>query len=301
MRRFVPWALVALAAVAGLVGALVGEANQPQVPSAQSEMSAIVAATRVAGTARFTYSAITTSSNPLLRSTSYGKGTVDFKTESLSTVEDDRQTSLQGSDGNPLQPTTQTNEYSEIWIGRTTYDNFNTVGFGFDDSWDKTGNVPVNTLGSFGVLGNVSPISELATDASAPGEKTESQGPDMLGTTLTTRYRLLVPTCNVAADGLPREVASPTDLWIDQLGRLVQARSVLRITISKTFPVPKNFPGYKAFAPGPFAGRSTLVSTIRLFDFGGPVAISAPKVSDAGASSSQGIALVTHSHKGCLI
>ena len=64
-----PWALVGLVTVAGLVGALVGATNQPSA-SAQLSLSAIDAATRAAGTARFTYSAITTSTNPLLRSTS---------------------------------------------------------------------------------------------------------------------------------------------------------------------------------------------------------------------------------------
>jgi hypothetical protein len=296
MRRLVPWTLVGLVVVAGLVGALVGVANQ-STPTL--EVSAIGATTSAAGTARFTYSAITTSSNPLLRSTTYGKGTVDFITGSLTTVERDRQTSLQGSDGGPMEPTTQTTVVSEIWIGRTLYTNFNLAGSGFDDSWDKSGNVPVGSTGSFGVLGNVSPIAQLADDAAAPGVRTERLGTDMLGTTVTTRYRVLVPTCSAGSGGIPRELGGPTDLWIDQQGRLVQARSVLRFTTPKTFPVPKNVPGFQAFSPWPFTGRATLVTTIRLFDLGTPVSISAPEVVDVGTSGSQGFAFSTHGHKGC--
>ena len=174
MRRVLPWALVGLVVVAGLVGALVGVTNQPSV-SARLRLSAIDAATRVAGTARFAYSAITSSPNPLLRSTSYGRGRVDFATESLRTVEDDRQTSLESSDGGPSLPTTQTTVNSQIWIGDTNYESFNPVGSGSDDSWTKDGSSPVASgLGTFGIFSNVDPISTLAADAAAPGDDGES-------------------------------------------------------------------------------------------------------------------------------
>lgn len=303
MRRVLPWALVGLVAVAGLVGAGVGNANRPS--STRPGVLGIVAATRAAGTARFTYSAITTSSNPLLRSTSYGRGMVDFRTESLATVEDDRQTSLESSGNGPAQPTTHTTVASQIWIGKTTYNSFNTVGLDFDDSWVRSDSFPVSSLGSFGILSNVGPISTLAAAASAPGGKTENLGSEMLGKTETTRYRLVVPTCGAEETGSPRVDVGPTDLWIDGQDRLVQARSVLRITLPKSFKlpnsIPKTFPGYKALAsPGPFAGQSTMISTIRLFDFGTPVAISAPKTVDS-AESSTGFAFSTHSHTGCVL
>jgi len=300
VRRLVPWALVVLVAVAGLVGALVGVASQPSA-SGQLNLSEIIAATRAAGTARFTYSAITSSSNPLLRSTSYGKGTVDFTTQSVSTVEYDRQTSLTASGDSSPQSTTQTTIASQIVIGGTSYNSFNTVGLEFDNSWIRSNNDPVTRSASFGVLGDVSPIAELASDVATPGARSELLGSATLGTTLTTRYRLLVPTCNTEDAGAPRVVVSPTDLCIDDHGRLVQARSVVQITLPKSFPVPKNFPAYKTLEPGRFAGTSTIASTIRLFDFGGRVAISAPTSLDTGVSTSQGIAISTQAHQGCVL
>ena len=68
MRRLIPWMLVGLVAVAGLAGALVGVAGHPSATSAEPRLSEIIAATRAAGTARFTYSSVTSSPNPLLRS-----------------------------------------------------------------------------------------------------------------------------------------------------------------------------------------------------------------------------------------
>jgi hypothetical protein len=315
MRRVLPWALVGLVTVAGLGGALVGATNQPSA-SAQLRLSAIDAATRAAGTARFTYSAITTSTNPLLRSTSYGRGRVDFTTESLSTVEDDRQTSLESSDGGPSLPTTQTNVNSQIWIGNTNYESFNPVGSGSDDSWTKDGSSTVASgLGTFGIFSNVDPISTLAADAAAPGVTMENLGSEMVGTIMTTRFRLTVPTCNVEGAGPLRIAVSPTDLWIDGQDRLVQARSVVSITVPRTFTLPKsitkNFPGYKSLAaPGPFAGQSTTISTVRLFAFGARAAIMAPKTVDSAGSStgfaistgsSTGFVFSTHSRKGCRI
>jgi hypothetical protein len=302
-----PWVLVGLVAVAGSAGALVGIANQQQVQSAQLSMSAIASGTRAAGTARFTYSAITSSPNPLLRSTTYGRGTVDFKTQSLATVERYRETSLESSGSGPSQPTTQTTVNSQIWIGTTNYNNFNTVGFGSDDSWMNNGSSPVNTLGTFGIFSNVGPIGALAEEASIPGGKVVDLGSEVLGDTFTTRYRLVVPTCDVPETGFPQIVFNPTDIWIDGQGRLVQARSVLRITWPKNFRLPKSIlnavPQAQALAaPGPFAGQSTTISSIRLFDFGAPVAISAPDTVDSTASGGAigNIAVQkTQSRNGC--
>jgi len=178
-----------LAAV-GLVGTLLGVANQPPTLSARQRIAAMIGATRASETARFQYSSITISPNPLLRSTSRGSGALNFGTDSVSTVEDDRQTSLASSDNGPAEPSTQTIEIREIWIGPTSYDSVDPGIPGFDDRWVKT-KFAANLVGSLGALGNVGPLAQVVSVESTPDVRIEDLGSEMLGTTSTTKFRMV--------------------------------------------------------------------------------------------------------------
>ena len=98
MRRAIGWALFGLVILVSAGGAWLGietGSGAPR-PSGPTFLAQVMAATRDAGTARFTYSAATTSSGPLRNSSTSGRGSVNFTTDSVSTAERDRGTSFEG-------------------------------------------------------------------------------------------------------------------------------------------------------------------------------------------------------------
>src|SRR5580692_5545834 len=99
MRRALPWVTVGLLVMG--VGAGVGLGIAEQTPSpapltATGQILRIVAATRQAGTARFTYSSINSSTNRLLRGSSTGSGAINFARQTMRTVERERSTGFSG-------------------------------------------------------------------------------------------------------------------------------------------------------------------------------------------------------------
>jgi hypothetical protein len=282
MRRLAPWALVGLAVTAGLAGALVGVANQPSPPATQLTVSEAIAATRAAGTARFTFASVATSRNPLLRSVSAGKGAVDFRTGSVTTVE--RSTSLNISqDGNaPPRRVTQTMLNTEIWVDHTLYTQLAVGGQHFGSGWIKA-KVPSGSSGPLGMLDEVAPIGFLDGELGIGGTKIERLREETLDGVVATQYRVVVPTCNgTSTASSPQEELGAIDIWVDGEGRLIQVRDVLHFTD----PVKS------------FAGRSTTISTARLFDFAVPVTISAPKP-EPSEGQGGGVAFLSISPKGC--
>jgi hypothetical protein len=298
MRRDLPWGFLGLLAIAGLVGALLGVADQPPVPSARQRIAGVIAATRAAGSARFRYVTRTDSPNPLARGTSSGTGAVDFRADAASTVEEDRQTSVTRSAPGPGEPTTQTIEHREVWIGRTIYVSLDPGLPGSDGHWAET-RIPADLSGSLGGLGQVGPLAQVVSVVAAPDVRIDEVGSAFVDGRPTTEYRLMVPACRAAATGDgPRTAVGPTDVWIDQRGRLVQASSVFDLTVPKTFPIPSG-PGRTSTEPDPLAGRSTTTSTVRLFAFGAPVEIAAPRATDVG--SAEGVALSLQAKRGCTL
>jgi hypothetical protein len=256
----------------------VGVANQPSVPLTQPKFSAVLEATRAAGTARFIYSSVATSRNPLLRSRSMGKGAVDFRTDSLTTAERSTSTNISQDGSAPSRQVTQTMLNDEIWIDRTFYTQFGVAGQHFAIGWIKA-KLPSGSSGLLSMLDEVAPIGFLDSELGDRGTKVERLRSEVLHGEETTKYRVVVPTCSSA--GSPQRVLGSIALWLDGQDRLVQVRDVLH----STDPVPS------------FAGRSTTVSTVRLFSFGAPVTISAPKaVLPAGQG---GVAFFSLSPKGC--
>jgi hypothetical protein len=281
MRRVLPWALVSLVAVAGLLGALVGVANQPSPPASQLRVSEVIAATRAAGTARFSYSSVAASRNPLLRSASFGEGSVDFTDDSVTTVEQSTSKSISQNGNAPSRQVTQTMFNNQIWVDHTFYTQLDVGGKHLAIGWIKA-KLPTGSSGLLGMLDEVDPIGFLDGELGIRGTKIELIGSEMLDGMATTKYRVVVPTCGTASTtGSPQNVLGAIDLWLDSEGRLVQVRDVLH----STDPVKS------------FAGGSTTISTARLFDFGAPVTISAPKaVLPPGQG---GVAFLSISPKGC--
>ena len=282
MRRVVPWALVGLVAVAGLAGALLGVANRAVAPPAQPSVSAIVAATRSAGTARFTYSSVAASRNPLLRSVSAGKGAVDFRTGSVTTVERSTDRNIEKDGNAPSRQVTQTMVDSQIWIKHSFYTQLNVTGQPVLIPWIQA-KVPTGSSGPLGVLDEVDPFGFLDGELSIHGTRVERLQSESVGGMAATKYRIVVPTCNGSSTATdPQEELGTINIWLDGQGRLVQVRDVFHLTD----PVKS------------LSGRSTTVSVVRLFDFGAPVTISAPKeVRPEGQGGS--VIFFSMSPKGC--
>jgi hypothetical protein len=261
MRRVLPWALVGLVAVVGLIGALVGVANHSSPPATQLRVSEVIAATRATGTAHFTYSSVAASRNPLLRSASFGEGSVDFTDDSVTTVEQSTSKSISQNANAPSRQVTQTMLNDQIWVDHTFYTQLDVGGQHSEIEWIKA-KLPSGSSGLLGMLDEVDPVGFLDGELGIRGTKIELIRSEMLDGMATTKYRVDVPTCGTGSTtGSPQNVLGAIDLWLDREGRLVQVRDVL----------------HTADPIKSFAGGSTTISTARLFDFGAPVTISAPK------------------------
>jgi hypothetical protein len=276
MRRALPWVTVGLLVLgvgAGVGLGIAGHTPTPPPLTATGQISRMVATTRQAGTARFTYSTNSTSTNRLLRGSTRGNGEVDFGEATLETTERDRSIGFSGTSAATEKPVAQDNVVDQVLIGRTEYTRLE-----FDDDsdspWTKGPTWPKGTFGSLGALEDVGPIGALSLDEGVRGLLVEDAGSGPVHGVETTEYRLVVPTCGTStpSDGFS-ESTGPLQLWVDGRGRLVQARQ------SITEDIAKNAHLGAAFAGGGFpAGRVTIVSVIDLGHFGARVAIAAPPV-----------------------
>lgn len=296
MRRIVPWALLAVLTLGVALGAGTGVAGQSPAVSAQAQMAQIIGATKRAHSARFAYSSVSTSTNALLRSRGSGTGEVDFTTDSMRSSERDRSTGLVTVGGATARatarPTTRTTVQADIRIGRTDYVQLSPGIRVLGARWIKT-TFPAGTIGPFGVLGQISPLDTLAMDESVPGLRVETLGPATVDGRATTKLLVSVPSCGAAVHGHGvRESSAPTEIWVDSRDRLVQARAVTHIAVSKD--------AYRgsAFAGSAPTGRSTIVAVARLYDFGEPVSVRAPPVLPQSSSSS-GEGFIEIKAKGC--
>ena len=216
MRRgALPWLTVGLLVLGVGAGVGLGIAGQTPTPApltgtatgtATAQISRIVAATRRAGTARFTYASTGTSTNRLLRATSRGSGEVDFGAATLQTTQRDRSIGFSGSSLSTERPVTQENVIDQVWIGRTEYTRLE-FNDNADSPWMKGPTFPKNTFGSLGALQQVGPLGELSLDEGVPGLRVEDIGSGTVHGAPTTEYQLVVPTCDGAhTEGRPERV-----------------------------------------------------------------------------------------------
>jgi hypothetical protein len=161
----------------------------------------------------------------------------------------------------------------------TFYTEIGTVGQPFGPGWIKATLPNASSSGHLGMLDEVEPFGFLDSELVERGTKVELLRSEVRSGEETTRYRVVVPTCTSA--GSPQAVLGSIDIWLDGEGRLVQVRDVLQ---SQDPQRPEN-------------GRSTTIISARLFDFGAPVTISAPRV--VLPAGQGGVALFSLSPKGC--
>jgi hypothetical protein len=284
VRRAIGWALVGLVILVSAGGAWLGieTGSGASPPSGPTFLAQVMAATRDAGTARFTYSSATTSSSPVRNSSTSGRGLVNFATDSVSTAESDRGTSFVRTNGAVSHVVPQTSLLDQIWIGRTAYNRLASLPGPLSAPWTSF-TFPPDFFGSLGPLSTVGPIGTLDTEMSIPGLRVVDLGSSLVQGSRATRYLLVAATC-VVPKALGEESTSPLEIWLDGQGRLVQARDSVRIRLTRQQIARFSPPiGSGSSIEWGLASQSVTVSTIRLFDFGAPVTISAPKTEPSGS------------------
>jgi hypothetical protein len=150
----------------------------------------------------------------------------------MRTSERDRSTGLVGVSSATSRPATQTTVQADIRIGRTDYVQLSPGIRVLGARWVRT-TFPAGTIGPFGVLGQVSPLDTLALDQSVRGLRVETVGPATVDGRATTKLLVSVPGCGAAVHGHGvRQSLAPTEVWVDNRHRLVQARAVTHIAAS---------------------------------------------------------------------
>jgi hypothetical protein len=298
MRRALPWVTVGLLVLgvgAGVGLGIAGQTTTPRALTATRQIARIVAATRGAETARFSYSSSNASTNRLLRGSTRGTGVVNFADDAMRTVESDQSIGSSGTSAATAKPVVQHNVTDEIWIGRTEYTRFASDNelVSLHAPWVKGATWPKDSFGPLGAVGQIGPLGELGLDESVPGFRLQDAGSGMVRGVEATQYRIVVPTCGTSGptEGIT-ETTTPLQLWVDSHGRLVQARMSSTEDIAKNAHVEEQLPG-GGFPPG----RITIVSTIDLGDFGAPTAIAAPAV--VHTQSSGGSGFITLKRRNC--
>jgi hypothetical protein len=289
--RVVLWTLLGLLTAAAAAGIALGVANQPGQTPAQW-VDSVYAATARAGTARFTSLQISSSSNPDLRNSVSSSGLIDFTRGALQMKMVDR--FVDQSRPQPLlalSPPTVSVE--SIALGESLYTGVHLDG---TEHWLETisprdsrsrlypeGIHNTEIPAGFGELSAAVAVRDL--------------GKSMIGGATTTKFAvsvgpaLLCPGTSALAstdiDEYPRTV------WIDSVGRIVQERSVVHVIFGAppawrrhSLPGATTTTTTTQHGQRPVAivglstpsGKSTMVTTIRLTDFGAPDSIKPPHV-----------------------
>jgi hypothetical protein len=260
MRRGLPFALVGLVAIATGIGAWLGLSAAPTGGPAQAWVAQVLATTQAAGTVRFTYTSLTTSSNPNLQSSASGSGAVDFASNSA------RATEIEAGNGS---------SDGQVRLGRTVYISFAAPGQP-QAIWINIGRPPDSGQDLLG-LDFINAAGAL-TGFSGPfhAVRVEDLGSAVIDGIPSTGYRVISgPTCASSRSDPPSDTAGPTDLWVDGDGRLVQVRSTSSASMG---PPPTGAPSANEF-PRSDWGTATTTYVLRFTGYGAPVTITAPPAS----------------------
>jgi len=296
VRRFVPWLLIALVAVGGTAGAALGIAAHRSSPESPAQwVAAVLATTEGAGTARFSFTQITSSPNPDLRGSVAGSGSVNFARGDARVAEIDHEITFTSTNKNPLHPVHQTNTQRAIVIGGTIYQANPIPGFAFSGKYRV---IPFPKLPRSQQGLSLALNAAVALDG-LHGPNTVASvralGPAEVDGTATTRYEVRYAPLRVCAPHQAPVVLRqlPTHVWVDDSGRLVQVRG----TSSFSGQLPKNVK-LPAATEGVPLGPTTTVATLRFSAFGSPVHVVAPPAS-AIAASGQSVATMFAVGKSC--
>jgi hypothetical protein len=286
MRRLVPWVLVSLVALGAAAGAALGIGHEtaPQTPS--EWVAAVLATTERAGTARFSYTHVTSSPNADLRGSLSGKGEVNFATGDAQVTEVDHDISFNSIGNQPLHPVHSTNTVKAIVIGGTVYQANPIPGFRFSAQYHVLPfpKLPRAQRGLSLALNAAVALDSLQGPNAVASVR--NLGPATVDREATTQYEVTYAPLRVCAPHQAPAVVTerPSDVWVDGAGRLLQVRSTSYL--SGRLPPGEKLPA--AFAAFPI-GPTTTVATLTFSAFGAPVRVVAPPASalfPRGGSSS---------------
>jgi hypothetical protein len=276
MRRLMPWVLVSLIAVGAAAGAALGIAHGGSSETPSQWVATLLATTEKAGTARFSYNQITSSPNAELRASLSGHGAADFATGDARVTEVDHSISFSSTNNQPLHPVHSNDTLKTIVIGGTVYEDNPIPGFGFTNEYHVL---------AFPKLPHLQRGLALALNASVALETLQGPsavaavhkvGPDTIDGAAATQYEVTYVPLRICSPHRAPEVVNqrPSDVWVDNAGRLVQVRSTSYF--SDRLPQGVKLPA--AFAGLP-RGPTTTVSTLTFSEFGNPVHLVAPPAS----------------------
>ena len=253
MRRALPFALVGLVAVATGIGAWLGVSSAPAGGPVQAWVAQVLATTQAAGTVRFTYTSVTTSSDPQLRSSASGSGAVDFANNAAQSTE--------------IGPPSASSN-SVIRLGRAVYLDLAAPGQPHD-MWINIGRPPDSGQGVLGLEFTNAGAALAGFSGPFHAVRVEDLGSNVVDGVPATGYRVISePICASSRSGHLSDTTGPTELWIDGDGRLVQVRSTFSLSVEEPTGTPS--------AGEHPEGAAATTEVIRFFGYGKPVAITAP-------------------------
>jgi hypothetical protein len=283
VRRAVPWLLLVLLGIGTALGAAIGASGSPGVTgssplrgtAAQQWVAGVLAETKAAGTAHLEAAVITRSPRPELRGAGIGSGVIDFATGNFRVSETDHDISLSSVNGGPMHPQPETTTTQQIAIGRSVYENDLLPGLLGD--WTKqsfprlVGVLGFGAADAFGAV--LSPLGKPFTVVAVT-----ERGTDVVSGAPATQYLVTVeaeprtgPDCPVSKGAQRPPVTGHVDVWVDDQGRLVQARLITTFGKKAMAAIAKDNPSFD-----PTFGPFTITSTLRLSQLGAPVRIARP-------------------------
>jgi hypothetical protein len=272
VRRAVPWLLVFLVAAGGGLGVGIGLANQSL--SAHAQILQILRRTETSGTARFTTLAVNTEPGTRLRMRIAGSGEINFKTGSLTVT-------LDYSSAGP-HATLLISRSKMIEIGRVRYSYLPTpsvprsIGSSISGpvaySWQKESLLSASDQGS-GSLNGLTNLLQLPRSI----QTMRDLGLGIAGGREATEYQIGPSQCHSSASGITQTYSTAaSNLWVDGRGRLIRDEIVQTIVFHP-----------KGISTG--ATKLAETASIRFYDFGAPVDITAP----AHATEAPGVSSVS--------
>lgn len=251
---WVPLVVVALVVAAA---AWLGVSMQP---SPSVTMAQIMAATRAAGTAHFAGTVSTHSTGRYSNSTSTVVGEIDLRHHAEQETDTEQSWETTSTDSGPLKTSLDRQTSRSIEIGDKSYEALPLFG---GPGWEE---VSQPRLTSEGWLGTIDPLLPTKATRLVPVRQTILDGLPVTVYRLTPSGR----SCGISTSLFDAEV------WVDGQSRLVRAQMrwsyrVSPLELKQLKGLPRSF--IKNFVGAPI----TLRTTIRLFDFGAPVAIARPK------------------------
>jgi hypothetical protein len=273
MRRLAPWVLVSLIAVGAAAGAALGIAHSSSGETPSQWVATLLATTEKAGTARFSYTQITSSPNANLRRSLSGHGTANLVTDDAGVTEVDHEVGFNSTNGGPIHPVHTTTTVHAIVIGGTVYQENPIPGFSFTNRYHALAfpNLPRAQRGLSLALNASVALDALRGPSSVASIRT--LGPDTVDGAAATRYELTYAPLHMCSPHQPPEVVrrQPSDVWVDHAGRLLQVRSTSYFSdlLPRGVKLPADFP----------RGPTTTVSTLTFSAFGSRVHLVAPVAS----------------------